>query len=324
MNKYEDNNHIRYRVRMHNNPSFIIITMAFALLIIIVLSIHYIYFSPPQYSIRDHNNNSDTIYSDPQHEPQNVISNKRSPDRSMLYSHMRDKVDSLNTLLCNAGHLYLKDGWDARHPKKDIKWFDIMSYLSILNHLLMSDGYTLDYVYYYDINWGSPVVYARPISQRPYLTFIDFISDKYNDNNNITIINGKWHDDNVIKVINTDKWYVDYVYADGSDEGYLELAILNIMYDQFNLHWHANYKKISIMISTKQLPNEIQLRINDNAYMPSMFIDNINKCVYVSIYVISDHHGLYKYNYRIMIDKQSNRFNLNKELIFKYNIGRVY
>ena len=48
--------------------------------------------------------------------------------------------------------------------------FDVNEYFTVLPNLSMTDGYTLDYVFYGDSLGGFPVLAARPADLSPYAT----------------------------------------------------------------------------------------------------------------------------------------------------------
>ncbi len=89
--------------------------------------------------------------------------------------------------------------------------FDPMLYFTVLDHLSMEAGYVLDFVYTYDFMGGFPTLFARPETQPPYLSWDTVPAESFRA--------------------------LDYVRTDGTAAGYLQLAILSIMGEQFYLFW---------------------------------------------------------------------------------------
>lgn len=108
--------------------------------------------------------------------------------------------------------------------------FDPNSYFTIFDHLHIKEGYTLDYVYFYDEMGGYPMLYARPISAVPFTSYTEF-SNAYDATKEMQI-----GPDSVIFS------YLDAVEVDGSPESYLQYVILETMGDEFYLWWHSNYQ----------------------------------------------------------------------------------
>jgi hypothetical protein len=47
--------------------------------------------------------------------------------------------------------------------------------------------------------------------------------------------------------------YLTHVQTDGTDEGYLQLALLQLLGGQFYLYWHANYNDAQIICNEAEL-----------------------------------------------------------------------
>lgn len=93
--------------------------------------------------------------------------------------------------------------------------FDPNAYFDVLTHLSMEPGYVLDFVYTYDWMGGYPTLLARPEGDAPYLSWTDVQAEANN--------------------------YLEHVVVDGTPEGFLQLALLDMLGQQFYLWWHANY-----------------------------------------------------------------------------------
>ena len=130
-------------------------------------------------------------------------------------------IDALSALHSN---LELPDHLMGADAQKQAEDFDANETFSVLTHLSMEPGYTLDYVYFYEFAGGEPLLYARPLDVYPYLTYSEFYTAT-----GITINSPQRND------------YLEHVRVDGTAEGFFELALFHLMGDQFYLFWHANY-----------------------------------------------------------------------------------
>ena len=108
--------------------------------------------------------------------------------------------------------------------------FDVSEYLTVLDHLAMEDGYTLDYVYSLDGMGGHPMLYARPVDQAGYGT-----RTEYEENHDQS-------DD-----------FIDHVVVDDTAAGYLQFVLLDITAGQFYLWWHAGYNDTSPLLTRGSL-----------------------------------------------------------------------
>jgi hypothetical protein len=151
-----------------------------------------------------------------------------TPSAIPLSETCRNTVSRLATLtggLATPEHLQQED---AVRTADD---FDVNTYFDVLDHLAMQKGYTLDYVYAYEFIGGRPILYARPSDQPPYQTIADY---------------GRAEDD-------SQSSYLDRVVIDGTPEGYLQFAALDILGEQFYLVWHANYNDTRILCDSSDV-----------------------------------------------------------------------
>jgi hypothetical protein len=107
--------------------------------------------------------------------------------------------------------------------------FDVNAYFSVLDHLSVQPGYVLDYAYDYNGSGGSPVIYAKPEDQDPYLTFSEYYAD--------TIGNRTWEEWFEVSRLE----YMDHIQVDDTEAGFFQYVVLRKMGTQFYLVWHANY-----------------------------------------------------------------------------------
>jgi len=109
--------------------------------------------------------------------------------------------------------------------------FNVESYFRHFNRLKMDDGYSLEYAYYIDNGRGFPLLYARSHKSPRLLDQYDF-EERFGE-----IRERK-------KVVNA---YLEHIRTDGSREGFIQLAALLIIGDQFHLYWHAHYNDTMIL-----------------------------------------------------------------------------
>jgi len=96
---------------------------------------------------------------------------------------------------------------------------DIMEVFAILDHLSVQEGWLLDYGYCADGLGSFPVLYARQTGAKPL------------------------QDQRACECVSSD--YLQHITSDGSPLGYLQIAQLDIMGNQFYLGWHANYNDLT-------------------------------------------------------------------------------
>lgn len=131
------------------------------------------------------------------------------------------------------------------------KEFDPNSYFSVLTHLSMKPGYTLDYVYDYRKGFsGSPHLYARlisdpPLQSIPQIPVSLFIKRKNNDDRNSEPL--RWPPVNKEGL----EWNypLPFLVADGTPDSFFQLALFNRLAEQFYLFWHSNYNEITVIAS---------------------------------------------------------------------------
>ncbi len=109
--------------------------------------------------------------------------------------------------------------------------FDPNVYFTVLPHLSMEQGYVLDYVYFYGSGEdqaisGEPVLYARRIEQPPYQTYSEFLAAEGDKQS------GSW------------SRFFDHIQVDGTEEGFLELAVLMLVGLQFYQYEPAHHTEL--------------------------------------------------------------------------------
>ncbi|MCB1288336.1 MAG: hypothetical protein KDB47_11690 [Mycobacterium sp.] len=117
----------------------------------------------------------------------------------------------------------LRDGlsippyFSHENPVKRGGEFDPNRYFEAFPTLSMRSGYTLDWVYRQDGIGGYPILYARPVSQRPYADEKDYRAAGEHPN------------------------YLQFVEVQDSPRGFFDYAVLAMTANQFYQDWHARY-----------------------------------------------------------------------------------
>lgn len=123
------------------------------------------------------------------------------------------------------GNLSFPPNFSDPNPTKLGGEFDVNRTFDAFPHLKIAQGYTLDYVYHQDRMGGYPVLYARPVDQRPFANESEYQAAPDRPD------------------------YLSFITPQDSPEGYLEYAILAQSANQFYLDWHANYNDWQVVCS---------------------------------------------------------------------------
>ena len=211
-----------------------------------------------------------------------------------------------------AGSQQVPENLMADEPVKLGGEFDPNQYFSVLTHLQMEPGYTLDYVYYYDFMGGYPALYARPVDQPPYQVTPGGYDDLPSD------------------------YYLDHVQADGTPESYFELAALDIIGQQFYLFWHANYNDTQIIADSDALdrlldgggmmgdafPADVRRQAQQLDVQPVIEI-GADK-VTVSFITFTNWGGFYRATYTIQRDFPHTILDVEWEELVPYDCGIMF
>jgi len=109
--------------------------------------------------------------------------------------------------------------------------FDVNRYFEAFDRLRMDDGYVMDYVYCSTRQHGYPLLYARAKTNAP-LPDVEAFEERFGRTTDGQSVNGAW---------------IDRIRTDGSRGGFIQLAALRLVRDQFYLYWHANYNDTKIL-----------------------------------------------------------------------------
>lgn len=124
--------------------------------------------------------------------------------------------------------------------------FDVNAYFGVLSHLSVEPGWTIDYLYRMDGMGGHPFIYARPTDRAPYASFEEYVAAS----GGTTDVEADTDDDHA-------RDYLSHIRTDDTRDGYLELATLLIMGEQFYLYWHAGYNDARIVADQATLESLI-------------------------------------------------------------------
>lgn len=119
-----------------------------------------------------------------------------------------------------------------------IRWrtdFNVNQYFTVLNRLSPEPGWNLDYVYAYNRLEGEPILYARQTWRVPFLNYAAYRNAGLETDGREQLE------------------FLRHVRADGTSEGFVQLAVLHIMAEQFYLFWHACYNDVRIVCDRGQL-----------------------------------------------------------------------
>jgi hypothetical protein len=140
--------------------------------------------------------------------------------------------DAVSGMAALTADLEWPDHLMQENPVKTADDFDVNTYFTVLDHLAVEDGYFLDYVYQYDFLGGFPVLYTLPDGQPPFETFADYMA--------------------FFRTFQRAS-YLDRIVIDDTPEGYLQMAVLDVMGAQFYLHWHAGYNDFQVVCDDHML-----------------------------------------------------------------------
>jgi hypothetical protein len=121
--------------------------------------------------------------------------------------------------------------------------FNVNEYFSVLEHLQIESGYTLDYVYHNLGGSGHPYIYARKANQTPYKVFTEIAKDSEND-------------------------WLNHVQIDSSKQGFFQFVVLRKMGPQFYLYWHSAYNDHTIVCDRDGLEKVLSRQTFQNIKIP--------------------------------------------------------
>lgn len=211
--------------------------------------------------------------------------------------------------------------------------FDVNSYFSVLDHLRMRDGYTLDWVYstgewqglhvvIEDFPSGAaPVLYARRLEDPRLRTLGDYQSPDATP--------WDWED--------VSYRYLNYVDPDGTDEGYFQLALLRLLGDRFYVYWHAAYGDVAVICDRRAIDRTIESQLGGYLVRPPLwlhlrarllsfgpFVEQGQDTVVVRLVTFSRFDGFVRRSFTIDRTGQPRITENDEQVLVPYDIGIVY
>ena len=179
---------------------------------------------------------------------------KEKPADTALAAARQATVAAMQAL--TSGYEAPEVGYNFPDSARQPGWFDVNDYFSVLTHLSMQPGYTLDYIYHSSGSGAAPFLYARKTDSQPY-TMLDELAATYPDHE-------YWSESDHYND------YLAYVRADDSEEAYFQYVVLEIMGGQFYLVWHAGYNDATIMCNSMALDQKTALSYFDITLPPEV------------------------------------------------------
>ena len=193
--------------------------------------------------------------------------------------------------------------------------FEVNQYFTVLDHVSMREGYTLDYVYVNESLGGFPLLYARLESQTPYGSMKDIPE------------NTQLPD------------FREYLEVRDVEQGYFEYVVLNTMANQFYLDWHALYNDIEIVCNKDEV-NAIVADISDGSFgnpldisgqVKARAMNNIEPVVQligdnatVEVITFTKWGGFYRQSYTISRSFPHTIIDTQSENIVPYDCGIMF
>jgi hypothetical protein len=208
--------------------------------------------------------------------------------------------------------------------------FDVNEYFTVLNNLSMENGYVIDYVYLFDHMGGHPVLYVRKDSQQPYSNYEEY-SDGMLGNVSIgevySTVTPLWNEDSGL--------FEDKIHVDGSEEGFFQYIVLQVLGEQFYLWWHANYNDWRIICEPSRIDTIVEQVLNSGYEegIPEDFaekaraldtlpvIEYAGDTVKVSVLIFTDWGGFKRLTFTVKRDYPHTITDYQSETLIEYDCG---
>lgn len=130
-------------------------------------------------------------------------------------------------------------GTEEGPPEKQEGDFDVARYMDVLDYLTLPLDLTLDYVYDSNGGGGYTIIYVRSIHEQPFATV-----QEYRD---ASCPEGQCPQ------------FIQPITAVGNyPQGYMQLAVLHVMAEQFYLWWHALFNDYQIIYNQATLTSTLR------------------------------------------------------------------
>ena len=199
------------------------------------------------------------------------IKNEIHPD-SLKYMDDHQKRNYIHNYIINhKSEINFKE-------KLQLPEIDFTPLFTVLNHIRPEDDYILDYLYYYDIGSGIPMIYARRRDTPPYSSMNAFPGwEQY-------LVN-------MYLPESLERQFTPHIITDQTALGYFQLAVLSLYCDHFFLVWHSNYRDETIVTSFEDAYKLMEL----TGFQIESFLDSTTADKLIDIAVELDQMDLTPY-----------------------------
>lgn len=175
------------------------------------------------------------------------------PNDTELQLYLHDMAGQIDEILLNAdipANLTIQD------PAKNGSEIDINNIFITLDKLSVEAGYLLDYVYNNDGFLGYPVCYIHEENSTPFNLYSDYEAAISNS---------------LLPSLDA------HILTDGTDKGFLQLALFHLLSGRFYLFGHARYEQVNIIATYTDLENSIPSRDSYiQEIMPDSYLSFVN------------------------------------------------
>ncbi len=136
------------------------------------------------------------------------------------------------------------------------KYHNVNGYFSVLNHLYVKPGYTLDLVFY---GFSSPtdgptsppfpVIYARPVNQKPYVSYTDLLALVGQPS---SVLRDYFYQ-TYLDLQGAFYYYLDSVRTDNTSNGFFQFITLGILAGQFNEDLRSWYNDTIVLCNQSDI-----------------------------------------------------------------------
>jgi hypothetical protein len=200
--------------------------------------------------------------------------------------------------------------------------FDVNAYFTVLNHLSVQEGLSLDYVYQFDFMGGYPVLYTLPVDQEPFATFADYKEAASQTHPEVASYNYPS--------------YLDQIVIDDTPEGYMQMAVLDVMGAQFYLFWHAGYNDFQIICDNESLetlvasenqfgqplPEDVEAQARQIDVTPTVELDG--DVARVQVIGFTNWGGFYRVTFTTSRAFPRDVYEIETENVVSYNCGVMF
>ncbi len=182
----------------------------------------------------------------------------------VIYEECRRVVNGLKELKSGLG---FPDSLFEDPPRKPENGFDPNSYFTVMTHLNMAPGYTLDYLYFADDLGGLPLVYARRTGDEPFLDYEAYLQSYGEEMSGERSYGSLGHQYD----------FLESIQVDQTPESYFDYAALSIVAQQFYLFWHGLYNDDRIFCDAGDMQYVLPEMEEFDLDYPPGFVEELEK-----------------------------------------------